>query len=86
MSPKTTKQLYLVIKGRQPGLYTQWFGPGAAAEQVKDFPNAVYKGFYTREAAVQWLQTLDRQTLAALPPSLRQLLKSGPSQPIDRAH
>ena len=56
MSNKKSKKIYLVVKGRQPGLYTEWFGPGGAAEQVKDFPDAVYKGFYTREAAVQWLQ------------------------------
>jgi ribonuclease HI len=77
MSPKKTKSLYLVVKGRRPGLYTQWFGPGGAAEQVKDYPNAVYKGFYTAEAAAGWLRQLDRATLAGLPPALRQLLEPG---------
>jgi ribonuclease HI len=81
MSPKQSKSLYLVVKGRRPGLYTQWFGPGGAAEQVTDFNGALYKGFYTTEAAAGWLRTLDQATLASLPASLRGLLETGGAQP-----
>ena len=83
MSPKKSNKIYLVVKGRRPGLYTQWFGPGGAAEQVKDFTGAVYKGFYTPSAAAQWLRALDRTTLAGLPPALRDLLESGEAQPTE---
>ena len=84
MSPKKSNKIYLVVKGRQPGLYTGWFGPGGAAEQVKDLPGAVYKGFYTNEAAAQWLRQFDRATIANLPLSLRQLLETDQAQPSDQ--
>lgn len=45
------KKFYAVAKGRKPGIYTDWFGPGGAWEQVKDFAGAVYKGFFTRSEA-----------------------------------
>jgi ribonuclease HI len=78
------KSIYLVVKGRQPGLYIQWFGPGGAEEQVKDFTGAVYKGFYTAESATGWLRELDRATQAGLPPTLRQLLETGQAQPAEQ--
>ena len=81
MSPKKSNKIYLVVKGRQPGLYTDWFGPHGAAEQVTGLPGALYKGFYTAEAAAHWLRQFDRATLASLPPSLRDLLEPGPAQP-----
>ena len=81
MSPKKANKIYLVVKGRQPGLYTRWFGPGGAAEQVTDLPGALYKGFYTAEAAAHWLRQFDRATLASLPPALRQMLETGLAQP-----
>ena len=81
MSPKKSNKIYLVVKGRQPGLYTNWFGPGGAAEQVTGLPGALYKGFYTDEAAAHWLRQFDRATLASLPPSLRDLLETGLAQP-----
>jgi ribonuclease HI len=84
MSPKKSKSLYLVVKGRRPGLYTQWFGSGGAAEQVKDFTGAVYKGFYTPESAAAWLRELDRTALAGLPASLRALLETGQAQPEEQ--
>lgn len=45
------KHFYVVIKGRKPGVYTQWSGPGGAEEQIKGFPGAVFKGFATRQQA-----------------------------------
>lgn len=83
MSPKKSKQLYLVVKGRQPGLYTEWFGPGGAAEQVTGLPGSLYKGFYTKESAAHWLRQFDRATIAGLPPSLRDLLEPGPAATSD---
>jgi ribonuclease HI len=74
MSP-SKKQLYLVIHGRQPGIYTQWFGPGQAAEQVADFSEAIYKGFYTREEALNWLREFPLETLLKLAPRLVEYLE-----------
>ncbi|NOY68789.1 MAG: ribonuclease HI [Deltaproteobacteria bacterium] len=45
------KKFYAVAKGRRPGIYTDWFGPGGAYDQVKGFAGAVYKGFFTRGEA-----------------------------------
>jgi len=48
---KKKKKFYAVARGRKPGIYTEWFGPGGAMEQVKDFKGAVYKGFFNRTEA-----------------------------------
>jgi ribonuclease HI len=79
-----SKSLYLVVKCRHPGLYTQWFGPGGAEQQVKDFTGALYKGFYTAESATAWLRQLDRATQSGLPPALRALLETGQAQPAEQ--
>ena len=47
----TSKKYYAVAVGRQPGIYTQWFGDAGAQVQVVGFPGAVYKGFATLEEA-----------------------------------
>lgn len=76
------KQHYVVVRGREPGLYDEWSGAGGAAEQVEGFTKALYKGFYTLEEAVGWLEELDEEILATLPPALADLLTSpeiGPS-------
>jgi ribonuclease HI len=65
------KQYYMVIKGRNPGLYTKWFGMGEAAEQIQGYPEAVYKGFFTREEAIIWLSGFSTD---ALTPNLKALL------------
>jgi ribonuclease HI len=52
---KQKKKLYLVVKGRQPGVYDRWFGTGGAAEQVQGYTKAVYRGFYSQAEAVEWL-------------------------------
>ncbi len=51
------KHFYAVIRGRRPGIYTQWSGPGGAEEQIKGHPGAVYRGFATREEAKYYLRT-----------------------------
>jgi ribonuclease HI len=53
---KKSKKYYAVVNGRRPGIYTTWLGKDGAAEQVKNFPGAFYKGFYTREDAIVWLR------------------------------
>ncbi len=50
------KQYYIVVNGRKPGIYTKWFGADEAAEQVEGFNEPIYKGFYTREEALNWLK------------------------------
>jgi ribonuclease HI len=51
------KKYYAVIKGRNPGIYDKWRGDGGAESQISEFPRAVYKGFSSREEAMQWFET-----------------------------
>lgn len=64
------KQYYVVVNGRKPGIYSKWFGVGEAAEQVEGFPEASYKGFYTRDEAINWLKEFPIETLLKLAPNL----------------
>jgi ribonuclease HI len=50
------KKHYAVIRGFRPGIYSSWYGPGGAEEQVKGFANALYKGFGNLEEAEQCFQ------------------------------
>jgi len=50
------KKYYTVIKGYRPGIYTAWYGPGGAEEQVRGYAGAIYKGFATVEEARRWLE------------------------------
>jgi len=50
------KKYYAVIKGYRPGIYTAWYGPGGAEEQVRGYAGAIYKGFVTVEEARRWLE------------------------------
>lgn len=75
------KQYYVVIHGRQPGLYDQWFGGEGAAEQVDGLADAVYKGFYTLEEAIEWLRQIHAETIPGLAPDLADLLEIAPAQP-----
>ncbi|MCK9274883.1 MAG: ribonuclease HI [Syntrophales bacterium] len=50
-----SKKFYAVARGRNPGIYTEWFGPGGAEEQIRAVKGARYKGFSTREEAERWL-------------------------------
>lgn len=52
------KRYYAVAAGRKPGIYTQWFGPAGAEEQVRGFAGARYKGFATLAEAEKWLESL----------------------------
>ena len=48
------KKYYAVIRGCRPGIYTTWYGPGGAEEQVRGYAGALYKGFATAEEARRW--------------------------------
>jgi len=66
MSKKKKKSYYIIIKGHRPGLYRSWFGEGnedGAADQVQGYPDAVYKGFYTKEEAQAWLKKFNPEKL-----------------------
>ena len=70
---KKKKKYYAVVKGRVPGIYRTWFGEGGAAEQVQGLDGARYRGFYTEEEMVQWLQGLPQGMLQREAPALGQL-------------
>ncbi len=40
------KSIYIVLRGRQPGVYSRWDGLQGAQAQVEGFGGAVYKGFF----------------------------------------
>jgi len=62
------KTIYVVVKGRKPGVYRTWSGKEGAAKQVQGFPAALFKGFTRPEDALAWLTSLDEE---ALPSDLR---------------
>jgi ribonuclease HI len=51
----TKRKFYAVVKGRKPGIYTEWTGSNGAEVQVKGFVGAIYKGFAFRHEAENWL-------------------------------
>lgn len=50
------KKFYAVLKGRKPGIYTEWNGPNGAEAQVAGFAGAKYKGFATHPEADYYLK------------------------------
>ena len=52
------KNYYAVVNGRQPGIYTSWFGPEGAEAQIKGFTGARYKGFATLDDAKAWYRAI----------------------------
>ncbi len=51
-----SKKYYAVARGRNPGVYTAWFGPDGAEEQIRGYAGAHYKGFASLGEARKWLQ------------------------------
>jgi ribonuclease HI len=51
------KKYYAVNRGYRPGIYSAWYGPGGAEEQVRGYAGALYKGFVTEEEAQRWLES-----------------------------
>jgi ribonuclease HI len=50
------KKYYAVVRGCRPGIYSAWYGPGGAEEQVRGHAGALYRGFATQDEARQWLE------------------------------
>lgn len=81
---KEKKQFYVVVHGRQPGIYTEWSGDNGASKQVEGFTGAIYKGFFNKEDALQWLREFSEETLKTYAPNLLDLVDySTPVQVID---
>jgi len=59
------KKFYSVARGRKKGIFSAWFGPGNAEEQIKGFEGARYKGFATIEEARAWLKSMESGGLCA---------------------
>jgi ribonuclease HI len=71
------KQYYAVVHGRQPGVYTSWYGDDGAADQVAGLSEAIFKGFYTREEMIDWLRQLGGEVLLQHAPDLLDLIAEG---------
>ena len=52
----SAKKYYAVVRGRATGIFSTWFGPGNAEEQVRGFAGARFKGFPSIDEARAWLQ------------------------------
>jgi|APSaa5957512576_1039674.scaffolds.fasta_scaffold13881_3 ribonuclease HI len=83
MGKKQKKQYYIVVKGHAPGLYKTWFGDDGAAKQVENYPQALYKGFFTLEQATDWLRELGAEKLRTYAPNLLLHLENAPTEKDD---
>jgi ribonuclease HI len=59
----TKKKYYAVANGRKPGIYTKWYGPGGAHEQVDGFSKARFQGFLTKGEAEDFIKANSRKKL-----------------------
>jgi len=50
------KRYYAVVKGRNPGIYTEWKGHNGAQAQIMRFSGSVYKGFETEGEAKKFMK------------------------------
>jgi ribonuclease HI len=75
MKSKRGKKLYIVVHGRQPGLYFTWSGANGAEAQVKGVVGAVFKGFSESSEAGRWLRSIQVDP-AGLPAELIELLQT----------
>lgn len=53
---ESKKKFYSIVKGRRPGIYSRWFGPGGAEEQIRGYAGALYRGFATIEEAREFME------------------------------
>jgi ribonuclease HI len=58
------KKYYAVVRGRNPGIYTTWFGEGGAEAQIRGYAGARYKGFPSLAEARKWMEN-QREALAS---------------------
>ena len=49
------KKFYAVVKGKRPGIYSEWAGDNGAEIQVKGFSGAIFKGFTTYKEAAAFM-------------------------------
>jgi ribonuclease HI len=59
------KKYYAVARGRNPGIYTAWFGPSGAEAQIRGYPGARYKGFPAIQEAREWMENQERVAASA---------------------
>lgn len=60
-----TKNKYYAVKvGRIPGIYASW---PDCQKQVTGFPNATFKGFPTKEEAIDYMDTATQQVTSEIP-------------------
>lgn len=50
------KKYYAVARGRNPGIFTAWFGAGGAEAQIRGYTGARYKGFLSLAEARKWME------------------------------
>ncbi len=61
---RTKKKFYAVVRGRNPGIYTEWFGDNGAEVQVNGFSGPVFKGFRTLAEAKTWMENVSNKPIA----------------------
>lgn len=74
------KKYYAVARGRNPGIFTAWFGPGGAEGQIRSYPGARYKGFPSLTEAREWMEN---QKLAAASSKKEKAKKEQPGKALD---
>ena len=67
------KKIYVVARGKKPGVYTAWAGKGQAQEQVQGQAGAVFKSFASAGPARVWLAGIEGH-----PPDVMKALKKLP--------
>jgi ribonuclease HI len=58
------KKYYAVVRGRNPGIFTTWFGEGGAEVQIRGYAGARYKGFPSLAEAREWVEN-QKEVLAS---------------------
>lgn len=78
---KKKKKFYAVAKGRNTGIFSAWFGASGTEEQIRGYPGARYKGFFTIEEAREWLQEMESGTAQKQTARKRPARAAEPSAP-----
>jgi ribonuclease HI len=65
MSRSGKQKFYAIAAGRAVGIFTSWYGPGGAEEQIRGFAGARFKGFTVRADAEAWLKQNQEGAAAA---------------------
>jgi ribonuclease HI len=80
------KKYYAVARGKNPGIFTAWFGPAGAEAQIRGFAGARYKGFPSIEEAREWLEKQkEGESSSKRRGSAREASDAVPSSPSDAA-